>query len=405
MAMKSVLGVAMCVFVIVVAGCQPTLSKKDRQRMDQYSKPYERDTNYQEALVKAGNMVNRGINSVKVVQTKPVVNRTGSAGVPPDITEIVISSVNNLAGDLFRVVPYDPDYIKAEVETGGGMQRYLPTVVIDGAITEFDENISLKERGLNIQVYAPIKIEDKTATVYVPDKDGQYTKVEVNTASKTIDSDLGLTFDQTESISRITVDFHLLDYNTLSYLPRMHVTNTILVCSMEKGRKMGFIIYGSGINLWGKIMERQGTHQAVRYLVDYSLLHLFSLYYHLPYWRALGFDSHPKAQELLDGWRQEFLKLGMDKQGKDLRILRLQDWLMKYELGPVYEGSTLFHQIPESEYGMWGRVTQAFALKFLYQYAPQSRLVAYLESGWLAPQPDQLADLYLTLIQHIPMSK
>lgn len=386
----------------MIAGCTPSISPKERTQMEQAATPYERDTSYQQALLNLGNVVNKGIDATSVLQTKQVVNKTDQKGIPIDVTDMVISSTNNLAGDLLRIVPYDPQYIDSELKTGGGFTRSLPTLVIDGAITEYDQNISLKERGLNIQVYAPIKLEDKTTKVAVPDKDGNYTTVEINTGSKQIDADVGFDFSKTDSISRISVDFHLMDYATLAYLPKKHVTSTILVCTLEKSRRMSFIIYGSGLSLWGKIMESQGTHQAVRTLIDYSMLHLLSSYYHLPYWRALGFETHPKAQELLAAWRQEFLKLGTDAQGRDLRVLRLQSWLTKYDLGEVYVGNTLANMIPESEYGQFGAVTQALTLKFLYQYAPESRLVSYVENnGTLTP--DMIADFYVLLIEHVPM--
>ncbi len=282
--------------MIVLAGCAPSVSQKEQQRMDEMSRPYQRSTDYRTALTTLGRVVNKGLDGEIRFQIAPIINKTGGQSIPPDVSDMVISSVNTVAGDFLRLVAYhDPDYIATQTAIGAQIQPLLPNIVIHGAVTEFDEGISLKERGVDIQVYVPYELKEEPAQVLVPDGNGNYTTLEIESDSKQIDTDVGLAFDKTETISRVTIDFHIMDYNTLAYLPRMHVSNTILVCDLEKGRKFGFIIYGSGISVWGKIIERQGIHQAVRNLIDYSVLNLISLYYNVPFWRTLGFASHPKG--------------------------------------------------------------------------------------------------------------
>ncbi len=103
-------------------------------------------------------------------------------------------------------------------------------------------------------------------------------------------------------------------------------------------------------------------------------------------------------QRLFAEWRQNFLRAEKARQ-----IGQLQKQLSKYELGPAYVNGVLVNQIPESEYGRFGDVTQAFALQFLYQYAPQSRLVALIEHNVNPATSDVLAELYLTLIANLPI--
>ena len=190
-----------------------------------------------------------------------------------------------------------------------------------------------------------------------------------------------------------------MDYQTLQFLPQMHVTNTILVVELEKGRSWGFKIYGSGPTISGRIAVRQGLQQAVRNVVDYSMVQLFGMYYSVPFWQVFSYDTGVRDQELLSYWRQQFLQ----NYNRDTQIAHIQRWLAKYDLGVVYVGKTLQKNVPRAELGHFGSATQAFALKFLYQYAPRSALIPYVENGGFPQNSEVLADLYMLLIEHIPL--
>lgn len=368
-----------------VSGCSPSLSKKDEQILNSHNMPYQRKSDYREALERLGMALNKGaFPVVDVYQVKPILNNTGDQkAMPPDITEMVISSVNTISGNLLRVVPYDPDYIQNEAATNSvipsnqpnNQQRTLPKFVVSGAITEFDEAISLKNNEVSVDAWSPLQIEGRD-----------------------LDPDVELAFDRAERISRISVDFHLLDYQTLQFLPQQHVTNTILVVEIEKGRSWGFKIYGSGPTISGRITVRQGLQQAVRNLVDYSMTQLFSLHYQIPFWKIFAYDTGAQEQELLRNWRQQFQRNDMQTQ-----IVISQMWLTKYDVGAIYLGNTLQRSIPADELGRFGEATQAFALKFLYQYEPRSPLIPYVEHGGFPQNADVLADLYMLLIEHLPL--
>ena len=361
----------------LLAGCGPSLSKKDERVLDSYNKPFQRNTDYRDALMRLGKIINSGNGRQTVFyQVKTIENKTGGEGVPSDVTEMVISSVNTIAGNLLRVVPYDPEYIQQEAGmNAGAFERTLPNYVIAGAITEFDEAVSMKNNDVSIDAWSPLQIEGRD-----------------------LDPDVEFAFDRAERISRISVDFHLLDYHTLQYVPQMHVTNTILVVEIEKGRSWGFKIYGSGPTVSGRIAVRQGLQQATRHVVDYSMMQLFSMHYRVPFWQAFNYDTGVNDQKLLTDWRQNFLD--RDRNGQ---ISVVQEKLAKYDLGTVYIRNTLQRSIPESEFGRFGEATQAFALKFLYQYEPRSPLIPYVEHGGFPQNADVLADLYMLLIEHLPL--
>ena len=187
-----------------------------------------------------------------------------------------------------------------------------------------------------------------------------------------------------------------MDYAKMEFYPRMHVANTIEICEIQRGTTWGFVIYGSGLTRSGKIAVRQGIHQALRNLVDYSIIQLLGMYYDLPVWRIFGSNNQESDAKFLEEWRQNFWQ-----QDLPAKIERVQKLLTKYDLAPLYVEGKLIYQFPVDEYGQFGRVTNALALKFLYQYAPQSRLVSSLENPTSSFTPEHLAELYLLLIKNI----
>ncbi len=361
----------------LLAGCTPSLSKKDEQVLESHNKPLQYNTDYRDALMRLGKIINSGNGRQPVFyQVKNIANKTGGEGMPSDVTEMVISSVNTIAGNLLRVVPYDPTYIEQEAGmNAGAFQRTLPNYVIDGAITEFDEAVSMKNNDVSLDAWSPLQVEGRD-----------------------LDPDVELAFDRAERISRISVDFHLLDYHTLQYVPQMHVTSTILVVEIEKGRSWGFKIYGSGPTVSGRIAVRQGLQQATRHVVDYSMMQLFSMQYRVPFWQAFDYDTGVNSQQVMTDWRQDFS--ARDQPGQ---ISLIQTKLAKYDLGAVYVSQTLQRTIPDAEIGRFGQVTQAFTLKFLYQYAPRSPLIPSVESGSFPQNASGLADLYMLLIERLPL--
>lgn len=368
------IGVLMC--VVIMSGCAPKISDKQTRRMEEGARPMTRSTTYSQGLEQLGRVVNRGIGDTSYFQVQPIDNKSGAAQLQEEITDMVINSVDLLAGKFLKVIPPYSDYSsQLEKPVHGEFKPQKPHFIVAGALTEFDEGITEQESGWGLEGYIPLTIKDEQ-----------------------VDTDIMAEFSQAESVSRIALDLRLMHYDTRVIVPNIHVSNTILVFEMEKERNLGFMIYGSGLTRTGSISVNQGLHQAVRNLIDYSILQLFGMFYTAPYWRALEDVEPEQSKQWLAEWRQRFLQ---DPQAR--QIAQIQIWLSRYDLEPVYVDGMLLTAIPQTEYGKFGRVTQAFTLQFLYQYAPSSVLVTYVERGNFPHNSEVLGDLYLTLIQNIPI--
>jgi len=136
----------MAVLVLALTGCQatnimiPGLNLGQQQKMEESQIAFTRATIYGDALDALGENINTKINYTTIVQSKPIENTAGGAELPIDVTNMVASSVNRMAGKRLVYVAYDPTYYQQEAATDGlKARRILPDVVIAGSITEFDE--------------------------------------------------------------------------------------------------------------------------------------------------------------------------------------------------------------------------------------------------------------------------
>ncbi len=365
--------------LVMLTGCQPTLTEGDREFLESQRTPRTRVTEYSTALKRLGRIINKGGGgTARTFQVKPITNQSGGEGIPFNVTEMVITSIQNLSGNALYVVPHYFDYESQDAVLNTGTQvrkRRKPDIVIAGAITEFDQDISVEDSAFDINLFGPLSIEGED-----------------------LDPEIEYAFDHAKSISRIALDLRLMNYDSTVFYPGKQVSNTIVVAEVERGSSLGFMIYGSGISRSGRIAVRQGLHQAVRNLIDYSMLQLMGIQYTIPFWKTLDNRHDSLGQEYLAEWRQEFLNID-----EPMKVGRIQAWLLNYDLGPVYVDGTLYQEIPKSEYGKFQRITQAFALKYLYEYAPHSSLISDIEQSNTFLSADMLVTLYMMLIETLPL--
>jgi len=375
----------MSIFLVLLftAGCAPTFPEEELQRIHEVSQPQQRDTEYKERFEAIRKIINKGLGNTTYVQVMPDQFRrdlTPTEMLLGNLAERVEGSVINLSGELLRVVSYDPEYIPILEKQVSDLTLPTPDLVVKVSLGAFDRDVKKKSSKCDLSVYIPAVIEGED-----------------------VDTDIMAECEKAESISRIAIDLRLIDYRTRTLFPKMQVSNMIFVFEIERERNLGFMIYGSGLGRTEQIEIKQGLQQAVKNLIDYSVLELFSMYYSIPFWQNLPEDTlSSTSQEWLTEWRRNFLNLGEKQLGPQRQIGQIQHWLTKYDaLPPVYVEGCLVNEIPETEYGTFGRVTQAFILKFLYQYAPESSLIQFVERNKLSEE--ELTELYISLIQHIPI--
>lgn len=243
------------------------------------SAPVEKVTSYSQALIDMGLMSQIYDTGLMKVQSQDIADETGSSvstgfEIQKNITEIMKSTLNSIGGNVV-FIEYNPAYIQNQMVSGYSSfdNKAIPDVVVTGGITEFDRGLETRGDGTNFDVEA----EFTGAPKWFP--------------SETAGVSYG---DNTKTgKARITLDFNLKDFQTLAGIPRMTTTNSMEVYKGLKEEEFGVTLFGPTFGLKGTIKKVQGRHEAVRLLVQASMIQMIGKYLALPYWRLLGDDVQP----------------------------------------------------------------------------------------------------------------
>lgn len=213
------------------------------------------------------------------IQSNPIQDNTGAANytggeIPRDITEMIKSSLNRIGG-MVVYIPYDPSFVLNQMNTGYSSfeNKVIPDVVLSGGITEFDR--ALEVRGGNSDF--GVSKEFKGAPAFLPNAE---VSVRNKNAAKT-------------GLARITLDFNLLDFQTLTGIPRMNTVNTMEVGKAKKEKELAIGLFGLTFGRKGTILKVQGRHDAVRLLVELSMIEIVGKKLGLPYWNILDVEAMP----------------------------------------------------------------------------------------------------------------
>jgi hypothetical protein len=285
--------------------------------------PVPKVTNYTEALMDLGLMTKiYGTQTLKV-QSIPIYDNTGSSvptggEIPKDISEIVKSVLNSIGGNLIYI-PYDPSFIQNQMVTGYSnfQKKLIPDVVVSGGITEFDRGLETREKNTD----ASSRFTYEGLPDYLPELEN-----EVPYPSK----ELHFRFGKTGKVglARITLDFNLLDFQSMSGIPRMNTVNTIEVQKAMGGKELGISIFAQAFGRKGKIKKVQGRHAAIRLLVELSMIQIIGRQLVLPYWNLLGDDTLPDTV-VLDSARAFYQSLD---QSQKIAFTQQQLFLHGYDI-------------------------------------------------------------------------
>ncbi len=272
--------------------------------------PRVQTTSYTEALANLGLMTDIYGTDLLLIQSNPIGDETGTASstggeIPSDITEMMKSSLNSIGGKVVYI-PYDPHFMQYQQATGYSnfSNKFIPNVILSGGITEFDRGLVTKGENTEVSVgYEFVKLTD------------DFPSKEVRVKYKD---------DAKEGLARITLDFNLLDFNTMSGIPKMTAVNTMEVHKALGEKELGITILGPTFGLRGSIKKVQGRHAAVRLLVELSTIQMVGKYLIVPYWRLLGDDTTPDnvVMNSISGY---FYSM---KESE--RILPVKTWLYLY---------------------------------------------------------------------------
>jgi len=268
--------------------------------------PAQKITSFTEALTKLGMMTEIYGTEALRIQSKDIADNTGTAGatggeIPRDVTEMLKSTLNSIGGKV-TFIPYNPAFIQNQMVTGYSTfeNKTIPDVVITGGITEFDRG--LETRGNNVDVGAA----------------ADFTGVPKWFPSTTVGAEYsegGKT-----GLASITIDFNMIDFQTMAGIAKMQTVNTIRVSKAVSEKELGITLFGPTFGLKGSIKKVQGRHAAVRLLVQLSMIQVIGKYLMVPYWNLLPeADPDPVVMAAL-----KKLYYDMDEA---TRIVKIQEFL------------------------------------------------------------------------------
>lgn len=300
-------------------GCTAMAPKPEQLQLPS-DMPAMSETAFSDALTRLG--LQSEIYGAKLlkIQCREVDDDTGTSyhsegEIPKKITVMVNSALNAIGGRVVYI-PYWPDYFAGLQVSGypARNRKLVPDVVLAGGITEFDRGLTTVDQRRDLDLETK-EIED------APDWFAGNT--------------IGLDYSQGDkwSKAKIAVDFNLISFDAQCGIPKMQASNGITVYKGVKEGELGFTLFGPTIGLRGSVKKVQGRHEAVRYLVQFSVIQLVGRYLDLPYWKLL--DSVKPDPVVLGILRTNYLR--KDRASRILWLKRLL-WLHGH---PVAVNDTL----------------------------------------------------------------
>ncbi len=298
----------MLTFSMLLSACAGDPRRVDVQLEE--SAPEVKVTTFSQALGDLGLMTEIYATGPVKIQSNPIGDNTGTAAatgyeIPRDITEMMKSSLNSIGGNVVYI-PYDPAFMQNQMVTGYSNfeNKLIPDVVLSGGVTEFDRG--LVTRGENTDVSAGGEIDGLSKSL--PSKN------------------VGLRYgdEGKTGLARITLDFNLLDFETMSGISKMNTVNTMEVHKAVAGKELGISLFGQTFGLKGSVKKVQGRHAAVRLLVELSAIQIVGKHLAVPYWNVLGADAKPD-KVVVDAITKYYYSLN------DISaVASVQEWLYLY---------------------------------------------------------------------------
>ena len=297
-------GLLLFSILILLGGCSSIDPRKVDVEMPRED-PVVKRTTFDRALNNLGKMTEIYGKRV-MIQGKDIIDDTGTSKygfgeIPRDITEMTKSALNAIGGNVVYI-PYSPVFFNNEVVTGYStfQHKYIPDVVLSGGITEFDRGLQTRERSTDFGVTTkPFNVNES----WVP---GNNISLDYSQGGK-------------ESLARITLDFNLLDFRTMSGIGRMQTVNSINVYKALREKELGFTIFGPTFGLKGTVKKVQGRHAAIRLLVQASVMQVVGKYLHVPYWKLLP-GSAPDPV-VTDKVRHDFIRLSSQGRIREVQSI------------------------------------------------------------------------------------
>jgi len=248
--------------LFLISGCtikSPKFTEKEKQ----ITKPMTNDTYFSSAFEKLNLLLSIFHQNRYKFQVKDIENKSSDKSLPKDIksflTTPLLLNMHNM--DL---IAYTPVYNIREAQIAGvthfpKMAKYLPDLVINGAVTQFDKGIISKSSNIDV--------------------DAQFGRAKGNT-------DMRMAHDRSDDISQITLDLNVFKYDDRKFIDGAVTSNKIEIHRRRKRNRIGLFVNGSGIGYSKYATLQQSKDEALRILSEYSLLQLIGRLYNVPYWKC-----------------------------------------------------------------------------------------------------------------------
>ncbi|MEI8209458.1 MAG: DUF4384 domain-containing protein [Methylococcales bacterium] len=222
------------------------------------------------------------------VMVENIADNTGTSGatqfeIPQDVTKMAQSTLNAIGGRILYI-PFDAPLMANLQNLGYSAfeQKKVPDVIISGGITEFDRGLVTKgdtsDAGIDVGKSGGGQFEDQIKA----------------------------------SLASITLDFNLLDFKTMTGIPKMQAINSVKVHKATREDSIGFTIKSATFGAKGEIKRVQGRHAAVRLIVQLSMLQILGRYQKLPYWTLL--PGVEPDQVVIEQVRNDFERMTLSER-------------------------------------------------------------------------------------------
>lgn len=271
----------------MLSSCMGTVGAPVATPMAQYdakpkASPAKTVTNFSESLGCMDDLFNKnGIAPVFIssqdIQDKATPGRKlGNGG-----TDMLISAVSEIAtsSGAVRYVGYKSSIPDLAMLHGKHKDKDLivPDYYIVGSISQLDDRIQRDRKGL---------------------------------AVGWTDGDIGLSADRVVSV--LGLDLNIFEVKNNLLMPGVTAKNSLAVIRDGKDGDIGGRIRKTGISFNISLDKNEGKHQAIRTLIELSVVEVMGKLTGVPYWDCLGLDA--TNNELKMSTRRWWKKLGYEKR-------------------------------------------------------------------------------------------
>lgn len=288
-------------FLTVLAGCTSPDPRTGAAAGQPVTPPGRASTPYSEPL----SCVNELLKVRQIVTQVPT--RLGAGNIPDATTRVGPGLRDMVTAAMFRATRGSHVFIPAEslslamVPVAGGAGPVVTTGSIISASTMPQDPSAL-------QVYGALTQADRNVQ-------GREDRIGIGDTTNVLGA------SRNADIANIGLDLHLAQVGT--GVIRQSVSNQMTVRNVSRSANADFNIRGIGLSFEVSFDEREGLHQAVRTLVDLSVLELLGQDARVPYWHCFQLNrGNPQVQKQIAEWFKELSPTQLDAYVRErLRVL------------------------------------------------------------------------------------